>query len=77
MKDEGVVVGVEHIPELAKISVDNISKNHKNLLDSGKIVILESDGRVGCKKYAPYNVIHVGAGRYSFFNFLLTYYSCC
>jgi protein-L-isoaspartate(D-aspartate) O-methyltransferase len=63
MNDEGIVVGVEHIPQLAKLSVENISKSHKNLLDSGKIVIVESDGREGFQNYSPFNVIHVGAGK--------------
>ena len=62
MKDEGKVVGREHIPELVKLAKENITKNHKNLLDSEKILILESDGIIGCEKYAPYDVIHVGAG---------------
>ena len=62
MNDEGIVVGIEHIAELAKLAVENISKSHKNLLESGNIEIIEADGREGCKKYAPFNVIHVGAG---------------
>ena len=63
MKDEGLVVGIEHIPQLAKSAVENISRSHKNLLDTGKIIILESDGREGYEKFGPYDVIHVGAGR--------------
>ena len=62
MKDEGLVVGIEHIPQLAKYAVENISRSHKNLLDSGKIMIIESDGREGSEKFGPYDVIHVGAG---------------
>jgi protein-L-isoaspartate(D-aspartate) O-methyltransferase len=63
MNDEGLVVGIEHIPQLANLATENIKKNHKNLLDEEKIVILASDGRIGCEKYAPYDVIHVGAGK--------------
>jgi len=31
-------------------------------LENGKVVIVEGDGRLGLKKYAPYDAIHVGAG---------------
>lgn len=62
MKDQGLVVGVEHIKELTEKSIKNISKNHKNLLDEKKIIIENVDGRDGFKEHAPYNAIHVGAG---------------
>ena len=71
MNDEGQVIGIEHIPQLASLAKENISKSSKDLLDSEKIIIMESDGIVGCEKYAPYNAIHVGAGKF-LFNF-----SCC
>ena len=61
IKDSGVVVGVEHIPQLYEFGKKNISKHHKNLLDEKKIVLINDDGRKGCKTYAPYKVIHVGA----------------
>ena len=61
IKDSGVVVGVEHIPQLYDFGKTNISKHHKNLLDEKKIVLINDDGRKGCKTYAPYKVIHVGA----------------
>lgn len=61
MKDEGLVVGIEHIKELADLSITNISKSNKDLIDKGKIKIYHSDGRKGYEKYAPYNAINVGA----------------
>ena len=61
IKDSGVVVGIEHIDQLYEFGKKNISKHHKNLLESGKIVLVNGDGRKGCEKYAPYKVIHVGA----------------
>lgn len=64
MDDEGVVVGVEHIPELVTASIENISKSHKNLLEEKKIVIIERDGRLGAEEHAPYDCIHVGAGNH-------------
>ncbi len=67
MNDQGLVIGIEHIPELYEKSIKNISKNHKNLLDEKKIVLVNGDGRKGYKEYAPYNCIHVGAGRNSYF----------
>lgn len=61
MNDEGLVVGIEHIKELADLSITNISKKEKALLDSGKIKIYEGDGRKGVKEFAPYDAINVGA----------------
>lgn len=61
MNDTGLVVGIEHIKELAELSTTNISKSHKNLLDKDIIKIYEGDGRKGVKEFAPYNAINVGA----------------
>ena len=61
INDSGVVVGVEHIDQLYEFGKNNISKNHKNLLDDKKIILINGDGRKGCKEYAPYKAIHVGA----------------
>ncbi|VDM95623.1 unnamed protein product [Thelazia callipaeda] len=56
----GKVVGVEHIKQLVDLSINNIKKNHGDLLD-GRVVLVESDGRNGFPQYAPYKAIHVGA----------------
>ena len=61
MNDSGIVVGVEHIPQLYKLSLENINKHHSNLLNERKVILKNSDGRLGCKDYAPYKAIHVGA----------------
>ena len=60
MNDSGIVVGVEHIPQLYKLSLENINKHHSNLLNERKVILKNSDGRLGCKDYAPYKAIHVG-----------------
>ena len=57
----GVVVGIEHIPELVSDSVRNIRTNWAHLLDSGKIHMVAGDGRAGYPSHAPYSAIHVGA----------------
>lgn len=62
MNDSGLVIGIDHIPELVNLSKENISKSHKQLLDDQKIVLFQGDGRKGYKLYAPYDVIYVGAG---------------
>jgi len=36
----------------------------KDLLESGKVILVEGDGRLGLKEYAPYDAIHVGAGSF-------------
>ena len=66
MDDIGLVVGIDHIPELVKLSMTNISKSHKNLIDEGKIILDIGDGRFGYKSQAPYDVINVGAGKFYF-----------
>ncbi|GJE85154.1 protein-L-isoaspartate O-methyltransferase [Phanerochaete sordida] len=58
----GKVVGIEHIPELVKFSVDNLQKDGLgDALDDGRIEIVEGDGRQGYPPSAPYDAIHVGA----------------
>ena len=61
MNDAGLVVGIEHIPELVELSEKNIKKSYENLIRDGKIVLVEGDGRLGCGRHAPYDAIHVGA----------------
>ena len=61
MNDRGTAVGIEHIKELCQFAEKNISKNHKNLLDTKKVILVQGDGRLGCEQYGPYNCIHVGA----------------
>lgn len=58
---KGVVVGVEHIPQLVELGVKNLKKHHADLLQSGNVTIIEGDGRLGFEKLAPYDAIHVGA----------------
>lgn len=61
MDEDGIVVGVEHIPELYKKGIENVSRSHSNLINQNKIILKEGDGRKGCEEYAPYDAIHVGA----------------
>ena len=61
MNDKGKVIGIEHMKELCELGKNNISKNHKDLLESKKIELICGDGRKGYKSKAPYKCIHVGA----------------
>lgn len=61
MMGQGQVYGVEHIKQLADKSIENISRSHAELISSGRIVIIEADGRKGLPEHAPYDCIHVGA----------------
>jgi protein-L-isoaspartate(D-aspartate) O-methyltransferase len=61
MEDKGTAVGIEHIKELYDFANQNISKHHKNLLDTKKVILVNGDGRKGCPEYGPYDCIHVGA----------------
>lgn len=58
---KGLVVGVEHVPELVADSITNIRKHHQDLLDQGRVKIVVGDGRKGCPLDALFAVIHVGA----------------
>ena len=61
MNDEGISVGIEHIPGLYEYGKKNIEKNNSELIKCAKIVLIEGDGRLGYEKLAPYDCIHVGA----------------
>lgn len=63
MGKEGKIVGVEHIPELVQDSIDNLNRKYKEAINDGSIVMKCADGRHGWKDLAPYNAIHVGAGK--------------
>ena len=61
MDDKGTAVGIEHIQQLCDFANQNISKHHKDLLDSKKVILVHGDGRKGCAQYGQYDCIHVGA----------------
>uniref|UniRef100_A0A0K8TTC3 Protein-L-isoaspartate O-methyltransferase n=1 Tax=Tabanus bromius TaxID=304241 RepID=A0A0K8TTC3_TABBR len=58
---QGKAIGIEHQPSLVKQSKENINNDDPTLLESGRLVIVEGDGRDGFGEYAPYDAIHVGA----------------
>lgn len=57
----GMVIGIEHHPKLVEFSIENINKDDPKMIESGKLKIIQGDGRLGCSEYAPYDAIHVGA----------------
>lgn len=57
----GRVVGIEHIDELVKMSVRNVQADDPDLISSGRIRFVVTDGRLGYPEGAPYDAIHVGA----------------
>ncbi|VDK42254.1 unnamed protein product [Anisakis simplex] len=59
--ETGKVVGIDHIKELVDLSKRNIEKHHSDLLTSGRVIMVEGDGREGYAPCAPYKAIHVGA----------------
>ena len=71
MNVEGISVGIEHIPQLVEIGKMNVMKNYSYLIKEKKIILVEGDGRNGYKPMAPYNCIHVGAGKQIFLFFQL------
>ena len=61
--ETGKVVGIEHIEDLVKWSMDNIRRvpQLEERLNDGRIKIVAGDGRKGYSAEAPYDAIHVGA----------------
>ncbi|EPB72446.1 putative protein-L-isoaspartate O-methyltransferase [Ancylostoma ceylanicum] len=57
----GKVVGIEHIPQLVELAKENTMKHHADLIDSGRILFVEGDGRKGYPMEQKYDAIHVGA----------------
>ena len=57
----GIVIGIDHIPELCAASLRNLQHQAPHLLADGTITILTADGREGYPPESPYDVIHVGA----------------
>ena len=65
VQPNGVVYGVEHVPELVSMSIRNFSRDPAAgaLRDAGVLRnAVVGDGRKGLPQFAPYDVIHVGAG---------------
>ncbi|KAI0763477.1 Pcmt1-prov protein [Trametes elegans] len=59
---ESKVIGIEHIPELAEWSIENLRRDGLGPeLDEGRIRVLAGDGRKGLPEDGPYDAIHVGA----------------
>jgi protein-L-isoaspartate(D-aspartate) O-methyltransferase len=58
----GIVVGIDHIPELVAMSRENFKKDGRaEMLDAGEVLLVAGDGRMGYPARAPYDAIHVGA----------------
>jgi protein-L-isoaspartate(D-aspartate) O-methyltransferase len=44
---QGKVIGIEHIPQLTELSVKNINSDRPEYLSSGRIKVVQGDGRLG------------------------------
>lgn len=73
MDRDGKVVGVEHIEPLAEQSIINLKKSYNQPLNDQSILIISGDGRLGYDKLAPYDAIHVGAGKKIIYFFFLNF----
>lgn len=61
---EGKLAGVEYIPEIAQLGINNLKKleKTKKMMESGNLVVQHGDGHNGgFPAFAQYHVIHVGA----------------
>ncbi|KAK5256101.1 protein-L-isoaspartate O-methyltransferase [Cryomyces antarcticus] len=63
VKPGGTVVGVDHIQGLVDMANKNMRKSQegRDLLDSGTVRFVKTDGRKGWAQGGPYDCIHVGA----------------
>jgi len=58
----GKVVGIDHIPQLVEGSIGNLKKDGLGrALETGEVVLVSGDGRLGYPQEGPYDAIHVGA----------------
>lgn len=57
----GKIIGIEHHPKLVEFATGNLNSDDSSMLSSGKLKIIQGDGRLGCEEFAPYDAIHVGA----------------
>ncbi|KAJ7135426.1 protein-L-isoaspartate O-methyltransferase [Mycena crocata] len=59
----GKVVGIEHIPELADWSLQNLKREDRTrrAVEAKEVEIHVGDGRLGYPSEGPYDAIHVGA----------------
>eukprot|EP00124_Ichthyophonus_hoferi_P003090 Ihof_evm6s247 gene=Ihof_evmTU6s247 len=58
--ENGKVYGIDHIPELVQLSIDNTAKEHQHLLNKNVFYQVE-DGFKGLPEHGPFDAIHVGA----------------
>ncbi|KAK2812156.1 hypothetical protein FQN50_001513 [Emmonsiellopsis sp. PD_5] len=68
MPSHGHVIGIEHIKGLVDLSRNNLQKSEdgRQFLESGKIKLVQGDGRLGYAEGGPYDAIHVGAAAATF-----------
>lgn len=57
----GLTVGIDHIPELRDLAMENMRQGNPELLSNGRVKLVVGDGRNGYPDEAPYDAIHVGA----------------
>lgn len=57
--EEGKIIGIERIPELAQMTERNVAKY--NFIEKGIVKVINADGSKGYKKEAPYDKIIAGA----------------
>ncbi|XP_046389034.1 protein-L-isoaspartate(D-aspartate) O-methyltransferase isoform X3 [Ischnura elegans] len=57
----GKAIGIDHIADLVEFSRENVRKDKPELLTSGRVTLIEGDGRQGYAEEAPFDAIHVGA----------------
>jgi protein-L-isoaspartate(D-aspartate) O-methyltransferase len=53
--EKSKVYGIEHIAELAQISIENTRADHPELLEDKRVEFLACDGRLGLAEKGPFD----------------------
>jgi len=59
--NKGKVFGIDVVPQLVNMSIENIKRDNPQLIEDGIVNIMVGDGWKGMPDKAPFDCIHVGA----------------
>ncbi len=65
MNPSAHIIGIDYIPQLVELSINNTNKCDGDLLKSGRVEFHVGDGWEGFLPKSPYDAIHVGAAAVS------------
>ena len=63
MYNTEVVIGMDYVQELFDMSMNNLMNSNSDLINGGKIKLIQGNGWQGYTEFAAQGAIHVGARR--------------